>query len=80
MRYNPADGENIQAQRFAATGDPVGPAARIDTTRVSSQARAMGATGGGGFVISWSSTGQDGDAGGIYARRFDAHGLRGGPR
>ena len=31
---------------------------------------AMGATGGGGFVISWSSTGQDGDARGELRKTF----------
>ena len=29
---------------------------------------------GGGFVITWSSSDQDGDYSGIYAQRYDANG------
>lgn len=36
---------------------------------------AMGAVGNGAFVISWESTGQDGDGCAIFAQRFDANGM-----
>jgi len=34
---------------------------------------------GGGYVVTWSSTGQDGDGDGIYAQRYSAAGVAQGP-
>lgn len=70
-------GDDVYAQRFASDGMPVGSVTRINTTTASDQrSPAVTAAGAGGFVVTWMSLNQDGDSWGIYARQFDAQGLR----
>lgn len=72
-----ASGEDVYARRYAADGSTVGGVTRINTTTASDQqSPAIAAAGAGGFVVTWMSLNQDGDSWGIYARQFDAEGLR----
>lgn len=52
-----------------------GAAIRLNTTTAGDQVQpTIAALPGGGWVAAWTSVGQDGDGGGIYAQRFDAQG------
>lgn len=68
-------GEGVYAQRYNASGVAQGSEFRVNTYTSSDQfypAIAMSAT---GFVITWTSYGQDGDNYGVYAQRYDASGV-----
>jgi len=70
-------GTGIYAQRYSASGTPLGGEFRVNTTTAFDQdepAIAMDAN--GNFVIAWESNAQDGDAFGIYAQRFNSSGTR----
>ncbi|ETX01085.1 MAG: hypothetical protein ETSY1_08795 [Candidatus Entotheonella factor] len=70
----------IFAQRFDAQGGRIGPEFQVNSFTAGDQlgpAVAMDAA--GHFVITWSSRRQDGDAMGVFAQRFNAHGERIGP-
>jgi len=65
----------IYAQRYNASGSPVGLETRINTYTNSSQVNpSITALGDGGYVITWTSLGQDGSGSGVYAQRFNASG------
>jgi phosphoheptose isomerase len=69
------DGYGVFAQRYDAAGLPQGsefPVNTFTTGLQGSPAVAMDAN--GNFVVAWQSNGQDGDALGVHARRFDAAG------
>jgi hypothetical protein len=72
------DVSGIFARSFTQPGVPLGPEFQVNSYTTSAQhAAAVG--GGNSFaVIAWRSEGQDGDQGGIYARRFDSSGPVGG--
>lgn len=66
----------VYAQRFDATGAAVGSETRINTYTSSFQQNpAIGALDDGGYIITWSSFGQDGSGFGVYAQRFNASGV-----
>lgn len=69
-------GWDIYAQRFEASGTGVGAEVRVNTYTNDSQTSPTG-TGlpNGGYVITWTSAGQDGSGGGVYAQRFNATGV-----
>ena len=70
----------IYAQRYSADGDPVGGEFRVSTYTASWKSMddvAMDPS--GNFVVTWTSEGQDGSLGGVYARRFDSNGVPRGP-
>ncbi|PSF32497.1 hypothetical protein C7H19_21635 [Aphanothece hegewaldii CCALA 016] len=69
----------IYGQRYDASGATVGSEFQINTYTTSSQIySSVTALGDGGFVVTWSSLGQDGNSYGIYGQRFSADGaLRG---
>lgn len=70
------DGYCIRAQRFNSTGIRQGPEFQVNTYTTSDQSFpsvAMNAI--GDFVVTWSSSGQDGDGDGVYGQRFDAAGF-----
>ncbi len=70
------DGWGIYAQRYDATGAPVGNETLVNTYAIDDQSDpAMATLADGGYVISWTSTGQDGSGDGIYAQRYDANGI-----
>ena len=69
-------GQGVFAQRHDAGGGLQGPEFRVHAHTTGAQADpAVASDAAGNFVIAWRSAGQDGDAGGIYARRFDAQGV-----
>lgn len=70
------DGRGIIARRFDAAGAPLDAEFLVNTYTTSDQqiSSVIGLL-DGGFLISWRSTGQDGDAGGIYAQRYGADGI-----
>ena len=69
------DGYGIYGQRYDANGNAVGNEFLVNTTRTNDQdySSVTGLT-NGGFVLTWSSLGQDGDGYGIYGQRYDASG------
>jgi Ca2+-binding RTX toxin-like protein len=61
----------IYAQRYDASGTAVGSETRVNTFTTGAQLNpAIDALTGGGFVVTWTSVGQDGNLGGIYEQRF----------
>ncbi|HRK19035.1 MAG TPA: hypothetical protein PK970_08775 [Hyphomicrobiaceae bacterium] len=74
---NGQDGSNhgIYGRRYSATGD-AGDEFRVSTYSASEQVYSSAvALADGGFVVTWSSNGQDGSNHGIFGRRFGADGL-----
>jgi hypothetical protein len=64
-------GYGIYAQRYDSAGTPLGNELHVNTYTTSDQFDpyvAMDAD--GDFIISWTSTGQDGSSNGVYAQRF----------
>ena len=69
------DGFGIYARRFDATGNPLGSEIAVNTTTSDDQQDpAVAVYDDGGFVVTWESFGQDGDAAGIYFQLFDPAG------
>ena len=69
----------IYGQRFDADGAKVGGEFQVNTYTDANQSEAsVDVFDGGGFVVVWSSFGQDGDGWGVYGQRFDATGARAG--
>lgn len=67
----------VFGQRFDAQGRRVGREFQVNTERVGSQQEpAVASLPDGGFVVAWSSSGQDGDGQGVYYQRFGADGAR----
>lgn len=65
----------VYQQAFNADGTRLGDETRINTYTSSSQWNPqIAALADGGWVVTWSSYGQDGDQGGIYQQRYDAQG------
>ena len=70
------DGNGVYAQRFNALGIAQGSEIQVNTTTTGDQSgAAIGMDAVGNFVIAWTSDGQDGSLGGVYAQRFDAAGV-----
>ena len=71
-------GSSVQAQRFAASGEPVGGELQVNTFTPGLQRNPQVAMGGpGGFVVAWwsdGSGGTDGSAFSVQARLYDAGG------
>lgn len=69
----------VYGQRYNANGSALGAEFRINTETADHQGdTAAAALADGGFVIAWSSDGQDGDRYGVYGQRFDANGTADG--
>ncbi|MGE5279084.1 MAG: S-layer homology domain-containing protein [Acidobacteriota bacterium] len=64
-------GFGIFAQVFDDAGLAKGPALQVNTYTTGDQAFPRVAIAGGGFVVVWSSSGQDGDGNGVFGRRFN---------
>jgi hypothetical protein len=74
------DGQGVFARRYDPQGNPLGDAFLVNSFTDGDQTDpAMTADAAGHVVIAWTSHGQDGDLGGIYAQRFDLQGGRLGP-
>ena len=73
------DGAGIYGQRYGSTGARAGVQFRVNTYTTSNQERpSVAGLTNGGFVVTWQSDGQDGDANGIYGQRYSAAGARAG--
>jgi hypothetical protein len=69
-------GYGIYAQRYNAAGVAQGGEFRVNTTTANSQQEpAVAMDADGDFVLTWTSIGQDGMSGGIYAQRYNAAGV-----
>jgi hypothetical protein len=65
----------VFGRRFASTGAPAGAEFQVNTYTPGSQSSAMlVGRAAGGFVVLWSSLGQDGSDAGLFARRYDSSG------
>jgi hypothetical protein len=71
---------DIFAQRFGASGSPLGPEFRVNTFTTSMQTDpAVAVSPAGAFVVTWFGYGAAEDSIGVFARRFDATGAAQGP-
>ncbi|MBW4577302.1 MAG: hypothetical protein KME08_18685, partial [Aphanothece sp. CMT-3BRIN-NPC111] len=69
-------GYGIYAQRYNSAGAAVGSEFRVNTTTASTQRYSTVAMDADGdFVVTWTSSGQDGDGDGIYAQRYNSSGV-----
>jgi hypothetical protein len=71
------DGNRLGAfgQRFAADGNRLGTEFQINTYTTDDQVSAAVTGGAGGaFVVTWQSYGQDGEAYGVFGKRYDSTG------
>ena len=67
------DGYGIYGQRYDAAGATAGAEFQINTyTAGGQQFTDVTELPDGGFVVTWTSNGQDGDSDGVYGQRFDA--------
>ncbi len=74
-----ASGFGVFGQRYDAAGDAAGVEFQINTYETDNQsAPSATALNDGGFVVTWSSIGQDGDSSGIFGQRYDAAGAAAG--
>ena len=65
----------IRGQRYDAAGNKVGSEFQINTYDINDQTfSSVAALDGGGYIVTWSSYGQDGDSYGVYGQRYDAAG------
>ena len=68
------------AQRYAASGAPLGPEFRVNTYTTNAQDRpAVTSDASGNFVVVWVSAQQDGSVRGIFGQRYAASGAPLGP-
>ena len=73
-------GYGIYARRFTGAGVAIGAEFGVNTTTAGHQLEpTVAMDGGGAFLISWASYGQDGDDYGIYARVYDYLGVATSP-
>jgi predicted Zn-dependent protease len=71
------NGWGVFARRYQADGTPLGGEFQVNTTTQGDQLDpAVAMNPSGGFVIAWTSNGQDGAGGGVYGQRFAADGTR----
>jgi hypothetical protein len=72
-------GWGIYQQRYTAAGAPSGVETRVNTTTADDQNDpSVTALSDGGWLVSWSSLGQDGSGWGIYQQRYTAAGAPSG--
>ncbi|WP_137156260.1 calcium-binding protein [Rhizobium sp. FKL33] len=68
---------DIYLQRFSADGSTEGGETMVNTTVDDNQEYAdIAALADGGWVVTWTSFGQDDDASGVYLQRYDANGAK----
>ncbi len=65
----------IYGQRYDANGVPLGGEFRVNTYTTNAQEYPSVAQTSDGFVVAWTSNGQDGSSYGIYGQRYDANGI-----
>lgn len=65
----------ISGQRYSYYGSQLGTEMLVNTTTTNRQSEATAvALADGGFLVTWTSMGQDGSGNGIYGQRFDSNG------
>ena len=65
----------VFGQRFDAAGNPAGPEFRVNTYITGNQfGPSVSVAANGGFVVVWTSDGQDGHLYGVFGQRYDASG------
>jgi len=70
-----ANSVGVFGRRFGSSGDPVGGDFLVNSYTIGAQRYpSIAARTDGSFVVSWQAYEQDGDAMGIFARRFDSNG------
>ena len=68
-------GSGIYGHRYNADGTSAGPQFGVNSYTISDQVHSsVAALDDGGFVVTWSSMGEDGDSWGIYGQRYGASG------
>lgn len=75
------NGYGVFAQAFAADGTPIGTEAQVNTyvtDHQGAQSHRITALADGGYVITWTSLGQDLSDNGVYAQAFNADATRRG--
>jgi hypothetical protein len=71
-----ANARDIWGQRYDPAGAKKGTAFRVNVHTTGSQSHpAIASEPHGNFVVAWSSDQQDGGSWGVFARRYDAHGI-----
>lgn len=71
-------GTGVYAQRYNARGVAQGLPIRVNTTTTGDQKwGTVAVKSDGGFIVTWTSVGQDGSGSGNYARIFDSSGVGG---
>lgn len=78
--HEDGSGSAVYGQRYDGAGAAAGDVFRVNTYTTGDQAfsSVAGLRGGGGFVIVWTSDGQDGSGQGVYGQLYDANGKRTG--
>jgi hypothetical protein len=65
----------VFGQRYASTGEPLGPEFRVNSFTTNSQNYpAVTSDAFGNFVVVWESDYQDGSYSGVFGQRYDSHG------
>lgn len=73
------DGSGVFGQRYAADGSKQGGEFQVNTYTTSNQSfPTVAMAPGGEFVVTWSSSGQDGDGFGVYGQQYTAAGAKDG--
>ncbi|HEX8257295.1 MAG TPA: putative Ig domain-containing protein [Allosphingosinicella sp.] len=73
------DLDEVFGRIYAADGTRIGAEFRFNSyTAGSQESPSLLALPGGGFVVSWTSVGQDGSGGGVYGQLYGADGARAG--
>jgi hypothetical protein len=69
-------GDGVYAQCYSVNGTALGTEFRVNTYTAGGQGNpSVAALSTGDFVVAWTSDGQDGSYGGIYAQRYNASGI-----
>lgn len=74
------DGNGVYARILAPDGSAITEEIAVNSYTTGAQEQPLITTlAGGDFLVSWTSRGQDGSGGGVYAQRFNADGTADGP-
>lgn len=67
---------DIHGRRFDSTGDALGSEFTVNSDTAHDHDQGAVAPNGAGFVVVWTSSGQDGSGYGVFGQRFDSGGAR----
>ncbi len=77
--YQDGYGSGVYGQRYTSNGVKAGGEFQINSYTASHQsASSVAALTGGGFVVTWTSKGQDGSGSGVYGQRYTSNGVKAG--